>query len=191
MTAHHDDAANAVVRHPAVTPEIAELLLTSASGPAFAAARCAIRREVLARVSIGRTSSIGSRMAPPIMMRLVPLVLALSLAVGLPVGTAAAAGVGGTWRVQFVVPSGTKAVNMNVVQKGVRLSGVITDEYGEYPIDGRLDGDRVTIVWTIPEDGKLVDITMKGKLEGDVINGTATIGDLGEGPLQARRTADE
>jgi hypothetical protein len=100
-------------------------------------------------------------------------------------------GVSGQWRVQFVVPSGTKAVNMNVVQKGTRLTGVVTDEYGEYPIDGRLDGDRVTIVWTIPDEGKLVDITMKGKLEGDAINGTATVGDLGEGPLQARRTADE
>jgi hypothetical protein len=115
----------------------------------------------------------------------------LWLAAGLPAEAFAAAGVSGTWRVQFVVPSGTKAVNMNVIQKGVRLSGVITDEYGEYPIDGRLDGDQVTIVWTIPEDGKLVDITMKGKLEGDVINGTAKIGDIGEGPLQARRTADE
>ena len=97
----------------------------------------------------------------------------------------------GQWRVQFVVPSGTKAVNMNVVQTGTRLTGVITDEYGEYGIEGRLEGDQVTIVWTIPEDGKLVDITMKGKLEGDVINGIAKIGDLGEGPLHARRTAEE
>jgi len=32
---------------------------------------------------------------------------------------------------------------------------------------------------------------MKGKLDGDAINGTARIGDMGEGPLQARRTADE
>ncbi len=121
-------------------------------------------------------------MAAPLMMRLMAFVLAAAMA---------ATGAAGTWRVQFVVPSGTKAVNMNVMQKGSRLSGVITDEYGEYPIDGRLDGDLVTIVWTVPEDGKLVDITMKGKLEGDVINGTAKIGDMGEGPLQARRTADE
>ena len=92
---------------------------------------------------------------------------------------------------QFVVPSGTKAVTMNVVQKGTRLTGVVTDEYGEYEINGRVDGDHVTIVWTVPEDGKLVDITMTGNLHGDVIDGTAKIGDLGEGPLQARRTADE
>jgi hypothetical protein len=120
------------------------------------------------------------------------VVLALSLATAGAVAVASAEGqAAGQWRVQFVVPSGTKAVNMNVVQKGTRLTGVITDEYGEYPIDGRLDGDQVTIVWTVPEDGKLVDITMKGKLQGDAINGTAKIGDMGEGPLQARRTADE
>ncbi len=117
------------------------------------------------------------------------VVLLLSVPSGAP--ATPAAGAAGQWRVQFVVPSGTKAVNMNVVQKGTRLTGVVTDEYGEYPIDGRLDGDQVTIIWSIPEDGKLVDITMKGKLEGDAINGTATIGDMGEGPLQARRTADE
>ncbi len=126
------------------------------------------------------------------MMSLVPvLLLVLSLAPGVPAGSPSAAGAAGQWRVQFVVPSGTKAVNMNVVQRGTHLTGVVTDEYGEYEIDGRLDGDRVTIVWRIPEDGKLIDITFKGKLEGDTINGTATIGDLGEGPLQARRTADE
>lgn len=104
---------------------------------------------------------------------------------------AAATGAGGQWRVQFVVPTGTKAVNMNVQQKGARLTGVVTDEYGEYPLDGRVDGDQVTIVWSIPEDGKLLNITMKGKLDGDRINGTARLGELGEGPLEARRTAED
>ena len=31
---------------------------------------------------------------------------------------------------------------------------------------------------------------MKGKLEGNVITGTAKLGDVGEGPLSARRTGD-
>lgn len=118
-------------------------------------------------------------------------ILGVFLLAGLATGASAATGASGQWRVQFVVPSGTKAVNMNVNQKGARLSGVVTDEYGEYPLDGRVDGDLVTIVWSIPEDGKLIDITMKGKLAGDSIDGTARIGDLGEGPLSARRTAEE
>lgn len=125
------------------------------------------------------------------MLRMITVlgVLLAAASAGLPAKASASAG--GSWRVQFVVPSGTKAVTMNVQQKGSRLTGVVTDEYGEYPLDGRLDGDQVTIVWSIPEDGKLMDITMKGKLDGNVINGTARIGDLGEGPLEARRTAEE
>ena len=54
----------------------------------------------------------------------------------------------------------------------------------------RLTGDQVSVSWSVPEDGKLMEITMKGKLSGDTITGTAKIGDVGEGPLTARRTAD-
>ena len=49
---------------------------------------------------------------------------------------------------------------------------------------------KVTVVWSVPEDGKMLEITMKGKLEGNVITGTAKLGDVGEGPLSARRTGD-
>ncbi len=126
------------------------------------------------------------------MLRMITVLgVLLAAAAGLPARALAEAGPAGTWRVQFVVPSGTKAVTMNVQQKGSRLTGVVTDEYGEYPLDGRVDADQVTIAWSIPEDGKLIDITMKGKLQGNLITGTAKIGDLGEGALEARRTADE
>lgn len=97
---------------------------------------------------------------------------------------------GGEWRVTFVVPTGTKSVSMIVSQHSAHLTGTVVDEYGEFPLDGRLEGDQVKIVWSVPEDGKLIEITMKGKLQGDTITGTATIGTLGEGPLTARRTAE-
>ncbi|HYM22315.1 MAG TPA: hypothetical protein VEU08_03880 [Vicinamibacterales bacterium] len=97
----------------------------------------------------------------------------------------------GEWRVTFVVPTGTKSVNMIVNQRDKHLTGTVVDEYGEFPLDGRLDGDQLTIIWSVPEDGKLLDITMKGTLKGDTITGTATIGKLGEGPLTARRTAED
>ena len=97
---------------------------------------------------------------------------------------------GGEWRVTFVVPTGTKSVSMIVNQHGTHLTGTVVDEYGEFPLDGRLDGDQVTVVWSVPEDGKLMEITMKGKIQGDTITGTATLGKLGEGPLTARRTPE-
>jgi hypothetical protein len=102
----------------------------------------------------------------------------------------AQASVAGQWRVEFVTQQGQAAVTMTVNQSGTKLTGHITDEYGEYSIEGRLNDDQVTIVWTVPEDGKLLEITMKGKLEGNVITGTAKLGNVGEGPLTARRTGD-
>jgi hypothetical protein len=127
-------------------------------------------------------------MARPLTMRFAVFVLVLSLAAVLRAADGTAAG---QWRVQFVVPSGTKAVNMIVNQRGTKLTGTVVDEYGEFPLDGWINGDQIVIVWSIPDEGKLVDITMKGKLDGDAITGVAQIGNLGEGPLTARRTAEE
>jgi hypothetical protein len=96
----------------------------------------------------------------------------------------------GLWRVEFVTPQGQVGVNMTINQSGTKLTGRVTDEYGEWPIEGRLTEGQVTVVWSVPEDGKMMEITMKGKLEGNLITGTAKLGDVGEGPLSARRTGD-
>ena len=100
------------------------------------------------------------------------------------------ASVAGLWRVEFVTPLGQVGVNMTINQSGGKLTGHVTDEYGEYEINGRIAENQVTVVWTVPEDGKMLEITMRGKLEGNVITGTAKLGDVGEGPLSARRTGD-
>ena len=99
--------------------------------------------------------------------------------------------VSGTWRVDFVTPLGQNWIIMTINQSGARLSGHATDEFGEYEINGRIVDDQVTVIWSVAEDGKMLEITMKGKLEtATMINGTAKLGDVGEGPLTARRTGD-
>jgi hypothetical protein len=99
--------------------------------------------------------------------------------------------VAGTWRVDFVTPLGQNWIIMTINQSGARLSGHATDEFGEYEINGRVVEDQVTVVWSVAEDGKMLEITMKGKLESaTLITGTAKLGDVGEGPLSARRTGD-
>src|SRR5258708_6221136 len=125
------------------------------------------------------------------------------LAVGLALAAAAAPAtaqsqsqpqprtVAGTWRVDFVTPLGQNWIIMTINQSGARLSGHATDEFGEYEINGRVVEDQVTVVWSVAEDGKMLEITMKGKLESaTLITGTAKLGDVGEGPLSARRTGD-
>jgi hypothetical protein len=128
-----------------------------------------------------------------------PCMIRRSLATGLGVCLVVAAlavttfaqrSVAGTWRVDFVTPLGQTFVNMYISQSGSRLTGHATDEFGEYSIEGRLTDDQVTVVWEVPEDGKMLEITMKGKVDGNVITGTAKLGDVGEGPLTARRTGD-
>ena len=98
--------------------------------------------------------------------------------------------VAGLWRVEFVTPLGQAGVNMTINQSGMKLTGHVTDEFGEYEINGRFTDRQVTVVWSVPEDGKMLEITMKGTLDGNVITGTAKLGNVGEGPLSARRTGD-
>lgn len=102
----------------------------------------------------------------------------------------AAKGPAGMWRVQFATPLGQTAVNMTINQSGRRLTGQVTDEYGEYPITGEFVDGQVTVTWSVPEEGKMLQITMRGTLKGDDIVGTAQLGDVGEGPLGAHRTGD-
>ena len=103
------------------------------------------------------------------------------------VSVLAHADVSGNWRVEFTVPSGEMAVNMTINQKGDALSGRVVNEDGEFPLKGTVSGDDVTVVWTVPERGAPLEITMNGKIEGEYINGIARLGNVGEGSLTARR----
>lgn len=123
--------------------------------------------------------------------RLVVAWLALvALAVVPAVSMFAQASAAGEWRVTFVVPTGTRSVNMVINQQRASLSGTVINEDGEFPLKGRIADDQVTVIWSVPEAGKLMELTMKGKLSGDTITGTLQLGEVGEGPLSARRTAE-
>jgi hypothetical protein len=112
----------------------------------------------------------------------------LALAPAAPI--LAQANAAGEWRVTFVVPTGTRSVNMVINQQRASLSGTVINEDGEFPLKGRIADDLVTVVWSVPEAGKLMELTMKGKVSGNSITGTLQLGDVGEGPLSARRTVE-
>ena len=114
----------------------------------------------------------------------------VALVVTSPATVFAQANAAGEWRVNFVVPTGTRSVSMVINQQRATLSGTVINEDGECPLKGRIADDQITIVWTVPEAGKLMELTMKGKVSGDSITGTVQLGDVGEGPLSARRTAE-
>jgi hypothetical protein len=96
--------------------------------------------------------------------------------------------VAGEWAVSFSTPSGPAEFTMYVNQEGTRLSGRLTSDAGEFPLRGTIDGENVTIVWSMPDAGRTLEITFKVKLQGDQMSGTAKLGDRGEGPMSGERT---
>src|SRR5687768_13383989 len=81
--------------------------------------------------------------------------------------------VAGNWRVEFVVPTGEMATNMTINQKGTTLSGRVVNEDGEFPIQGKIVDDQITVEWTVPDQGQPLKILMTGKVRGEEIEGTA------------------
>ena len=101
----------------------------------------------------------------------------------------AQADVAGNWRVEFVVPTGEMATNMTINQKGTTLSGRVVNEDGEFPLEGKIVDDQITVEWTVPEQGQPMKIVVRGKVRGEEIEGTARLGNVGEGSLYARRVS--
>jgi hypothetical protein len=101
----------------------------------------------------------------------------------------AQANVAGEWAVSFATPMGMMEFTMAVSQSGTKLTGHMTSDVGEFPLKGTVDGDQVTIDWTLNDNNKMVDITFKGKVEGDKMSGTAKLGTIGQGPFSAERTS--
>lgn len=101
----------------------------------------------------------------------------------------AQADVAGNWRVEFVVPTGEMATNMTLNQKGTTLTGRVVNEDGEFPLEGKIVDDQITVEWTVPEQGQPMKIVVRGKVRGEEIEGTARLGNVGEGSLYARRVS--
>jgi hypothetical protein len=118
------------------------------------------------------------------------IAIGLLAILGFATAVAAQQGPTGEWRVQFATPLGQRMVMMTLNQSGTKLSGHVTDEYGEYPLEGRFEGAEVTATWSVYDDNKVLAITLKGTLDGNVISGVAQLGDVGEGPMTARRIND-
>jgi len=91
------------------------------------------------------------------------------------------------WTVSFATPSGPAEFTMYVNQEGTRLTGRLTSDAGEFPLRGTVNGDSVTITWTLPDAGRLLDVTFSAKVNGDEMSGTAKLGDRGQGPFSGER----
>ena len=101
----------------------------------------------------------------------------------------APADVAGNWRVEFTTPTGESGTTVTLNQKGDKLTGRAVNEDGEFEVEGSVVDDEVTFMWMVPEQGAQMQITVKGKVDGEYINGTARLGNVGEGTMSARRVS--
>jgi hypothetical protein len=94
----------------------------------------------------------------------------------------------GAWEATYVTPLGPQEVKIYLTQEGPRITGHTTSEFGEAPIRGSISGDEVKFSWTESDGGKPLEIVVTGKVDGDAIVGTATLGGRGQGRFRAERT---
>jgi hypothetical protein len=100
-----------------------------------------------------------------------------------------AADLSGKWKGDLKMQDGSN-LEISFVFKvdGEKLTGTVTNTFGEEQItDGVVKGDDVSFV--ILAGGGQFRIVYKGKLAGDDLKLTVTVGDFGDQPMVAKRTA--
>jgi hypothetical protein len=119
-------------------------------------------------------------------MRTIALAL-IALAALMCVPAAHALDLNGKWKGDMKTPNGeTLEINFNFHVDGEKLTGTVTNTYGEEQItDGVVKGDAISFI--VLAGGGQFKLVYKGKVTGDDIKFTVTIGDFGDGELTAKR----
>lgn len=123
------------------------------------------------------------------MKRLLGLVLAAVLLVGLPARPAAQGiDVSGEWAITVNTDGGPIPATLVLKQDGEKVTGSIKSEQGELPLEGTMKDKTLSFAFAYPApDGNTLTITMTGTIEGDTIKGTADFGGMGSGDWSATK----
>ena len=118
-----------------------------------------------------------------------PSALALWAALFALTSTALAADVSGNWKGDLKMADGN-ALETTFVFKldGEKLTGTATNMYGEEQItEGTVKGDDISFI--VLAGGGQFKVIYKGKIVGDNLKFTVTVGDFGDGELIAKRVS--
>ncbi|HEX6307614.1 MAG TPA: hypothetical protein VFZ69_05460 [Longimicrobiales bacterium] len=98
----------------------------------------------------------------------------------------AAANVAGTWSVEVVGPQ-TQTFTMKLTQDGSTVSGTMEGPEGTIPVNGKVEGNRLTLNATLVAGGRSIAIELTGEIEGDRATGKVETS-MGAFDWEARRT---
>jgi hypothetical protein len=93
----------------------------------------------------------------------------------------------GDWEISLNTPIGPAQSKASLKQEGENISGKIKTRFGEFPISGTLKGADVTLKYTISADGNQLIVTLKGKVDGDTMKGSADFESAGTGDWTAEK----
>ena len=97
-----------------------------------------------------------------------------------------AADVNGNWKGSLKTQNGDLDTSMVLKVDGEKLTGTVTNMYGEEQItEGVVKGDAVSFI--IMAGGGQFKLVYKGKVEGDQIKFTVTVGDFGDSEMVVKR----
>jgi membrane protein implicated in regulation of membrane protease activity len=110
------------------------------------------------------------------MRRIVALSLfAFAFALIAPAAQPVAETVDGTWTASFNTFSGSQKLTWDLVSDGEKLTGKVTNEYGEQKIqDGAIKGNKVAWVEVVTSDGNRTRMKYEGTVKGDKLKLTRT-----------------
>jgi hypothetical protein len=105
----------------------------------------------------------------------------------MPRVAAAQTDLSGTWLVSLETPQGKMELETTLTQDGEKLSGQLTSPMGAVDFTGTFVKNALSILYSVPIQGQVIDIRMTGSVEGDALSGMVDLGGLMQAPWSAKR----
>ncbi|MCR4376400.1 MAG: hypothetical protein NUW22_16285, partial [Acidobacteria bacterium] len=95
----------------------------------------------------------------------------------------------GKWLMTLEMEVGTASPVLVLKHDGAKLAGTYTGRYGEYPLVGKVDGNKVEFAVTISAEGTETIMNFAGELTpaDGFLRGFATLGGMGDATWLAKR----
>lgn len=96
----------------------------------------------------------------------------------------------GRWDLTVIRPDGQNQAVLVLKKDGEKLSGTVARPQGDsIPVSGSQNGPDVVIAFSVPTQNGTVNVTLRGRQDGDSMKGTADLGDRGQAEWNAARGA--
>ena len=113
------------------------------------------------------------------------VVIACALALAAP---ASAQDATGRWDLTVIRPDGQNQAVLVLKKDGEKLAGTIARQQGDsIPVSGAQKGPDVVMAFSVPTQNGNINVTLRGRQDGDAMKGTADLGDRGQAEWSAAR----